>query len=143
MTTETYNPHAMIEVREGEGTVRYSAIDVETKLAIAKSRDTILTSVYEQIDAIRECMTAEDWYSESTDKAEVLTKLEEILKHYPTTSVSITATIEVYMTVEVPLKELEDFDADTAVTDNLSVDTTWGDATVDSWEINSADWEQQ
>lgn len=148
MTVETYNPHALIELRDivdgVESFVTHKATDLEWKLEQAKYQSTQLGQANGKIDSIKAEMNQNDWYSDNTSKDEVLTKLEEILSYQPTGTISITATIEVYITAEVPLKDLADFDADAAVRDAISVDSSgWSDYTVDDWQIESADWEEQ
>ena len=148
MTIETYNPHALIELRDindgAESFVTHKATDLEWKLEQAKRSSHQLAEANGKIDSIKAEMNQNDWYSDNTSKAEVLEKLEEILSYQPTGTISITATIEVYITAEVPLKDLADFDADAAVRDAISVDSSgWSDYTVDDWQIESADWEEQ
>lgn len=148
MTIETYNPHALIELRDindgVESFVTHKATDLEWKLEQAKYTSAQLGQANGKIDSIKAEMNQNDWYSDNTSKTEVLEKLEEILSYQPTGTISITATIEVYITAEVPLKDLADFDADAAVRDAISVDSSgWSDYTVDDWQIESADWEEQ
>jgi len=148
MTIETYNPHALIELRDindgVESFVTHKATDLEWKLEQAKYQNTQLAVATGKIESIKSEMNQHDWYSDSTSKTEVLDKLEEILSYQPTGTISITATIEVFLTAEVPLKDLADFDADAAVRDAISVDSSgWSDYTVDDWQIESADWEEQ
>lgn len=147
MSADTYNPHQLVTLRDindgAESFNVHKATDLEWKLEAYKQNIKELDAADSKLNYIKAEMTADNWYSDSTDKSEVLEKLEEILGHSPTATISITAQIEVYMTYELPLKELDDFDADALVSDQLSVDTSWGEATVDSWELQSADWEQQ
>ena len=148
MTIETYNPHALIELRDindgAESFATHKATDLEWKLEQAKRSSHQLAEANGKIDSIKAEMNQNDWYSDNTSKAEVLEKLEDILSYQPTGTISITATIEVYITAEVPLKDLADFDADAAVRDAISVDSSgWSDYTVDDWQIESADWEEQ
>lgn len=88
-------------------------------------------------------MTGDGWYHDGTDKAEVLNDLAEILGINPTQTVSITATLTVCISHEVPLNELDDFDAEGHLSDWLSVDISTGDSSVDDWSVESADWEAQ
>lgn len=148
MTIETYNPHALIELRDindgVETFVTHKATELEWKLEQVKRSSRQLAEANGKIDSIKAEMNQNDWYSDSTSKDEVLTKLEEILSYQPTGTISITATIEVYITAEVPLKDLADFDADAAVRDAISVDSSgWSDYTVDDWQVETADWEEQ
>jgi hypothetical protein len=88
-------------------------------------------------------MSMSDWYGDSYNKMEVLRDLAEILGITPSQTVSITATITVSMSHEVPLTELDDFDADALVSDQLSIDCYGGDTSVDDWSVDNADWEEQ
>jgi hypothetical protein len=47
------------------------------------------------------------------------------------------------MSHEVPLDELDNFDAESLVSDQLSVDAYGGDTSLDDWSVDSADWEEQ
>lgn len=148
MTIETYNPHALIELRDindgVETFVTHKATELEWKLEQVKRSSRQLAEANGKIDSIKAEMNQNDWYSDNTSKSEVLDKLEEILSYQPTGTISITATIEVYITAEVPLKDLADFDADAAVRDAISVDSSgWSDYTVDDWQVETADWEEQ
>ena len=102
-----------------------------------------LSDYSSQLSRIQGNMVGDGWYSSNTDKAEVLSDLCEILGITPTQTVSITATITVSVSHEVPLDELEDFDADQLLCDQLSVDAYGGDTNVDDWSVDSADWEEQ
>jgi hypothetical protein len=88
-------------------------------------------------------MASDSWYSSNTEKSEVLSDLCEILGITPTQTVSITATISISVSHEVPLDELEDFDADQLLCDQLSIDVYGGDTSVDDWHVDMADWEEQ
>lgn len=147
MSADTYNPHQIVTLRVLRDGVESFEVqkttDLEYRLEAARLNSKELDAADSKLRYIKAEMTTDSWYSDSTDKNEVLEKLEEILGHSPTATVSITASIEVYMTLDVPLRELDDFDADAIVSDQLSVDTSWGEATVDSWELQSTDWEQQ
>ena len=149
MTIETYNPHLLVTLRDINDGVEsfntHKATDLEWKLEQAKSTSRQLAEANGKIDSIKAEMNQHDWYSDNTSKQEVLDKLEDILSYQPTGTISITATIEVYITAEVPLKDLGDnFDAESAVRDAISVDSSgWSDYTVDDWQIENADWEEQ
>jgi hypothetical protein len=108
-----------------------------------ESLENGLASYSSQLSRIQDNMTGSGWYSSSTDKAEILEQLADILDITPTQTVSITATISISVSHEVPLSELEDFDADMLLCDQLSIDAYGGDTSVDDWSVDSADWEEQ
>jgi len=92
-----------------------------------------------QINNIIDNLTVDNWYADTIEKSEVLSDLCEILGHEAKQTVRITATISVEVDYEIPLDEVEDFDARYFLNDNLSVDTFDGDSTVDSWTVEDSD----
>jgi hypothetical protein len=108
-----------------------------------ESLEHALSNYSSQLTKIQGEMTGTGWYHEGTDKAEVLDGLAEILGITPTQTISITATISISVSHEVPLNELADFDADQLLCDQLSIDAYGGDTSVDDWSVDIADWEEQ
>ena len=97
----------------------------------------------DQLRKIEGNLTSDGWFDDSIQKDQVLTELCEILDVNPTATVSITASLTVYVSHEVPLNELDDFDADQHLSDWLSVEISSGDSNVDEWCVDIADWEKQ
>jgi hypothetical protein len=116
---------------------------LETVLHDARTRVNSLTARLEaqekQIGLILNKMTADEWYSSNVDKSEVLSDLCDILGHEPKQTVRISATLSVEVDYDIPLDEVEDFDARYFLNDNLTVDTYNGDSTVDSWTVEDSD----
>jgi hypothetical protein len=108
-----------------------------------ESLEHALSNYSNQLTSIQNKMTGDGWYDSSTEKSEVLTDLCDILGITPTQTVSITATLTVCVSHEVPLNELDDFDADGHLSDWLSVEISGGDSNVDDWSVDIADWEIQ
>ena len=92
-----------------------------------------------QVNKIIDNLTVDNWYADTIEKSEVLSDLCEILGHDAKQTVRITATISVEVDYEIPLDEVEDFDARYFLNDNLTVDILDGDATVDSWTVEDSD----
>jgi hypothetical protein len=92
-----------------------------------------------QISQILDNLSADGWYNPNTDKEDVLRDLCEILGHEAKQSVTITATVNVEVTYEIPLEEVEDFDAKYFLQDNLSIDSYNGDVCIDSFDVQDAD----
>ena len=112
-------------------------------IARIESLESALANYSGQLTQIQGNMSTMDWYGDSYNKREVLRDLAEILGITPTQTVSITATISVSVSHEVPLDELDDFDADALLSDQLSIDAYGGDTSVDDWSVDMADWEEQ
>jgi len=149
-TSATYNPHQLITLRKitdgVESFESWKATDLEGDLDSLRSRANYLdeqrTRIHNQISQITDHMTSDDWYSDMTDKEEILKQLEEILDFTPTATISITATITVSLSADIELSELSDFDADSFLSDNLEVNAYGGSVNVDDWTADSVDWEE-
>ena len=92
-----------------------------------------------QIGQILNKLTAENWYSSDSDKEDVLRELCEILGHEAKKELTIRAMVSVDVTVECPLDELDEFDAQYFLNDNLTIDTMHGDAIVQSFVVDDVD----
>jgi len=92
-----------------------------------------------QVNKIIDNLTVDNWYADTIEKSEVLSDLCEILGYEAKQTVRITATVSVEVDYEIPLDEVEDFDARYFLNDNLTIDTYNGDATVDSWTVEDSD----
>ena len=84
-------------------------------------------------------MTADGWYSSSTDKSEVLSDLCDIFDHEPKQEIRITGTMTFELRYDCPLDEVEDFDARYFAQDSLSLDSYNGNIIVESFDVEDAD----
>jgi hypothetical protein len=91
------------------------------------------------INQITSNLSADGWYNPNTDKEDVLRDLCEILGHEPKQTISITGTISFEVNYDIPLDELEDFDAHYFLQDNLTIDSYNGDLEIESWSIEDSD----
>ena len=112
-------------------------------IARIESLEHALSNYSYQLTRVQAGLSSDNYYRSDMEKSEVLADLCEILGITPTQTVSITATISISVSHEVPLDELEDFDADQLLCDQLSIDAYGGDTSVDDWSVDSADWEEQ
>jgi predicted RNA-binding Zn-ribbon protein involved in translation (DUF1610 family) len=92
-----------------------------------------------QISKILDNLSADGWYNPNYEKSEVLNDLCEILGHEPKQTVTITATVNVEVSYDIPLEEVEDFDARYFLQDNLTVDSWHGDVIIESFDVEDAD----
>jgi predicted RNA-binding Zn-ribbon protein involved in translation (DUF1610 family) len=92
-----------------------------------------------QISKILDNLSADGWYNPNYDKSEVLNDLCEILGHEPKQTVTITATVNVEVSYDIPLEEVEDFDARYFLQDNLTIDSWHGDVSIESFDVEDAD----
>lgn len=96
-----------------------------------------------KINRIIDNLTQDNFYDRGTTKEEVLEELCEILDHEPKQTVRITATVEVVVEYDIPMNEVEDFDASYFLQDELSIDANNGDIVIDSFDVQHVDveWE--
>ena len=92
-----------------------------------------------QIGKILDNLDANGWYNPNVEKEDVLRDLCEILGHEPKQTVRITATVNVEVDYDIPLEDVEDFDARYFLQDNLTIDSWHGDVVVDSFDVEDAD----
>ena len=92
-----------------------------------------------QISQILDNLDANGWYNPNTDKEDILRDLCEILGHEPKQTVRITATVNVEVDYDIPLEDVEDFDAKYFLQDNLTIDSWHGDVVVDTFDVEDAD----
>ena len=92
-----------------------------------------------QISKILDNLSADGWYNPNTDKEDILRDLCEILGHEPKQTVTITATVNVEVSYDIPLEEVEDFDAKYFLQDNLTIDSWHGDVVIESYDVEDAD----
>ena len=92
-----------------------------------------------QIGKILDNLDTNGWYNPNVDKEDILRDLCEILGHEPKQTVRITATVNVEVDYDIPLEDVEDFDARYFLQDNLTIDSWHGDVVVDSFDVEDAD----
>lgn len=140
---DTYNPNLLVTYKSiTDGEVSYPTIKVvnlEYQLDQVKYTEKQLVKNADIINQITSNLSADGWYNPNTDKEDVLRDLCEILGHEPKQTVSITGTINFEVNYDIPLDELEDFDAKYFLQDNLYIDSYNGDLTVESFDVEDAD----
>ena len=145
VSIEAYNPHAFITLRKinresnDSMFIMHKATELEETLDRIKNLEKLVEINQKQIGQVLGNMTAEGWYSSSTDKSEVLSDLCDIFEHEPKQEIRITGTMTFELRYDCPLDEVEDFDARYFVQDNLSVDSYNGNVIVESFDIEDAD----
>lgn len=143
MAPETYNANVLVTYKDIiDGVATYPTLkvnEIEWKLDRIKNLERQLDASNSQIRQIIDNLSADGWYNPNYEKEEVLNDLCEILGHEPKQTIRITATIDVEIDYEIPLDEVEDFDARYFVEDNLTIDSYHGDVSVDSWSIQNTD----
>jgi len=139
----SYDANVLVTYKSiNNGEVTYPTIKVnelEMHLDSYRRLQDQLSISNTQISTILDNLSADCWYSPNTDKEDILRDLCEILGHEPKQTVTITATVNVELSYDIPLEEIEDFDAKYFVQDNLTIDSYNGDLNVDSFDVQDAD----
>jgi len=144
---ETYNANNLVQYKDiTNGVVTFPIIkvnDLEGKFERMKNLEFQLATSNNQIRQIIDNLTADGWYAEHIDKADVLKDLCSILDHTAQSEMSWTVSITVEGTTLVNLDEVEDFDVRYHLNDNLTIDSNDWNTKVDSWDIfdvENQDW---
>ena len=92
-----------------------------------------------QISQIIDNLDTNGWYNPNVEKEDILRDLCEILGHEPKQTVMITGSISFEVSYEIPMEDVEDFDARYFLQDNLTLDSYHGDVCIESYEVEDAD----
>jgi hypothetical protein len=139
----SYDANTLVTYKSiNNGEVSYHTLKVnelETHLDSYRRLQDQLAISNGQISKILDNLSADGWYNPNYEKSEVLNDLCEILGHEPKQTVTITATVNVEVSYDIPLEEVEDFDARYFLQDNLTVDSWHGDVVIESFDVEDAD----
>jgi hypothetical protein len=142
-TSTTYDANVLVTYKSiNNGEVTYPTLKVnelEYKLDSLTRLEKQLTISNDQLSQIINNLNADGWYNPNYEKAEVLNDLCEILGHEPKQTVRITGTISFEIDYDIPLEEVEDFDAHYFLQDTLTLDAYNGDVVVESWTVEDSD----
>jgi hypothetical protein len=142
-TTSTYDANALVTYKSiNNGEVTYPTLKVnelEYHLDSYRRLQDQLAISNGQISKILDNLSADGWYNPNYEKIEILNDLCEILGHEPKQTVRITGTISFEIDYDIPLEEVEDFDAHYFLQDTLTLDAYNGDVVVESWTVEDHD----
>ena len=140
---DTYNPNLLVTYKSiVNGDVSYpniKVVDLEYNLDSYRRLQDQLVISNGQIGQILDNLTAQGWYNPNVDKEDVLRDLCEILQHEAKQSITITGNLSFEVSYEIPLDEVEDFDARYFLQDNLTLDSYHGDVCIETYEVEDAD----
>ena len=139
-TTVEYNPTLLVTYKKIENhEVSYpteKVTDIEFALDQGRRNSEAWRKLVNKVDDIKENIV--EWYNPNYDKEEVLNALCELLDFTPVKTVTVNATVSVEVVVEVPVDQIEDFDAQQLLNDYLVIDYTDG-GTVNSHYVEDVD----
>ena len=138
--TTDYNPNLLVTYKKIDGDeVSYptdKVVDIEYALEQSRRNYKMLTEKqnawYTKESQLRTLL--EESYADSSDQ-ETLAQIAEIFDVPLTKEIEVTAWVRVDLTVEVDMAD-GDYDIDSFVSDNLSIDSYGSEVNVTNWEID-------
>ena len=139
----TYDANVLVTYKSiKNGEVTYPVLKVnqlEMEMEEKQRLTNKVNQLQSQVNKIIDNMTAQYWYNPNTDIETVLSDLCDILDYEPKQTVRLTATVNVEVDYEIPMADVEDFDAKYFLQDNLTVDSWHGDVMIESFDVEDAD----
>jgi hypothetical protein len=141
VTPDTYNPNALVQYKVIDGEQVSFPItkvtDLEWVLENARQRTSEYYSLRNKVDGLEEQIV--EWVNPNYDKDDVIRLLCEYFAINPSKQVTVTGTISFEVTIDVPLDEVDNFDAHYLLGDELSLDSNSSAVDINSWLIEDTD----
>lgn len=139
---EHYNANQLVtyKVIDNES-ISFPTIKVsELEWKLDENRRTVnaKNELQSKINQIIDNLTEDYWYNPNVEKETILSEICEILQFSPVKNVEFTARISITGSIEIPLEEAEDFELESYLMDNISVDSYNGNIELDHWDIDNA-----
>ena len=109
-------------------------MDIDQINAQIESYKTKVNNLQSQVNRIIDNLTTDYWYSDSTDKDEVLSELCDIIQYNPKKEIEFTATIRFNGRIDVDMADVADFSISDALSDAY-VDINNGDVVIDNYDL--------
>lgn len=141
MDLDGYNPNALVTYKSiinGEATYpKIKVVELEWELEQKKRYSERIDLLLNKINAIEENLTEDGWYNPNYDKSGVLSDLCEILGFSPTKTIRFSGSMTFEGSIEVPLDEVEDFDLQYILQDELYLTSNHSNLDIDTYEVDS------
>ena len=138
---DTYNPSALIQYKVIQGeNVTYpitKVTDLEWDLEQGRRSRDNFNELKGTVNQLEELLV--ELYNPNYTKEEALQQIAELFGFELSKSVTVTGTINFEVIIQVPLDEVEDFDAHYKLGDELSLTSYGSDVEVNDWTIESTD----
>ena len=138
---DTYNPSALVQYKVIRGeNVTYpitKVTDLEWDLEQGRQSRESLDNLKSTVRELEELLI--ELYNPNYTKEEALQQIAELFGFELSKSVTVTGTINFEVIIQVPLDEVEDFDAHYKLGDELSLTSYGSDVEVNDWTIESTD----
>lgn len=146
MSIETYNPNLLVTYKKIAGNyaapeepeyVTDKVVSIEWELDEARTIKSNYGTLRNKIDGLNEQVV--EWSNPNYDKNDVIRELCEYFGINPSKQVTVTGTISFEVTVDIPLDEVDDFDAHYLLGDELILDSNSSNIDVNTWSIEDTD----
>ena len=138
-----YNANQLVTYKVIEnGTVSYptdKVNEIEWKLEQARRSSDRANGLQSKINQIIDNMTEDYWYNPNTEAETILNDLCEILEYTPVKNIDFTASLTIRGSIEMPITDAIDFDLDSYVFENLSIDTQTGTMDIHDFDVDRVD----
>jgi hypothetical protein len=141
-----YNPNLLVTYKKIAGTyaqpeapeyITQKVVDLEWALEQGRRADDLYLGLKLKVNELEELLV--ELYNPNYTKEEVLQQVAELFGFELSKTVTVTGTINFEVNVQVPLDEIDNFDAYYKLGDELSLTSYGNDVEVGDWTIESTD----
>jgi len=145
-TTVEYNPNLLVTYKKIAGTfaapeapeyITEKVVDLEWALDQGRRANDNYNSLKSKVNDLEELLV--ELYNPNYTKEEALQQIAELFGFELSKTVTVTGTINFEVTVQVPLDEIDNFDAHYKLGDELSLTSYGNDVEVNDWSIEDTD----
>jgi hypothetical protein len=146
MSIETYNPNLLVTYKKIAGTyaapeepeyITDKVVQIEWDLDQARRVVENFNSLKSTVRELEELLV--ELYNPNYTKEEALQQIAELFGFELSKAVTVTGTINFEVTIQVPVNEVDDFDAQYKLGDELSLTSYGSDVEINDWTIESTD----
>ena len=140
-----YNSNLLVTYKKIAGTyaqpeapeyITQKVVDLEWALEQGRRADDNYNGLRLKVNELEELLV--ELYNPNYTKEEALQQIAELFGFELSKTVTVTGTINFEVTVQVPLDEIDNFDAHYKLGDELTL-TSYGDVEVNDWSIEDTD----
>jgi len=146
MSIETYNPNLLVTYKKIAGTyaapeepeyITDKVVQIEWDLDQARRVVENFNNLKGKVSQLEDLLI--ELYNPNYTKEEALQQIAELFDFELSKTVTVTGTIEFEVTVQVPLDDVENFDAHYKLGDELSLTAYGDDVEINTWSIQDTD----
>jgi len=141
-----YNSNLLVTYKKIAGTyaqpeapeyITQKVVDLEWSLEQGRRADDLYNGLKLKVNELEELLV--ELYNPNYTKEEALQQIAELFGFELSKTVTVTGTINFEVTVQVPLDEIDNFDAHYKLGDELSLTSYGSDVEVNDWSIEDTD----